>query len=201
MTEVQTSRRRKLLVKRWLQLRFLLLLSAGVVAGGVAYAIVLQKLLMVRIESDLSAALAALRGDDLWILLYPVVLVVTLAFALVAGLLLFFLLRLSASAVSRSASLLERYYEAVADGGGDAGPAEPIAIKEFDDLARQTGTLVEGYRRKWAAVSGKAGDAGAAAAALKGAGDPVQRLVALRRCERTMGTLLESSRNRRTGGE
>jgi hypothetical protein len=201
MTEPNESRRRKLLVKRWLQLRFMLVLLAGVVAGGVAYALVLQKLLMMRIQSDLSAALAALRGDDLWILLYPIVTLVTLAFALAAGLLLLLLLRLAASAISRSATGLERYYDAVAAGGDTAGPDEPIAVREFDELARRTAVLVGGYRRKWAAVSGKADDAVTAAAALRGAADPVGRLIALRECERRMGTLFESCKGRRPGRE
>lgn len=195
----EKHRRHRLLVKSWLQFRLILLLLGGISAGGVAYALLLQELLRRRIEPELAASHVTLGGENLWISLYPTVALATVLLAAAVGGILFLLLRAFAARVSRASSELEQYYAELASGGGDPSHEGRIRIREFRHLAHLTTELFAGHRRKWAAIGEKADAALAAAARMEKVGDPTQRLIALRECERKTGTLIESCRPRQRG--
>jgi hypothetical protein len=196
------ARRRRFLVKGWLQVRYLLLLGLGTAGGGAVYALVLQGLLRRRIQPDLAASYSTVGQGDLWLSLYPTVAAATLVLAAAVSLLVFLLIRVFADRVSRASAELEQYYRELAEGAEtDGAHAGRISLPEFRALAESTAAMVDGYRRKWSAVAAKAETALGAVPPLEGAADPTARLLALRDCERRCTSLVESCRSRRRGRE
>ncbi len=196
MTE--TPKRRRLLVKHWFQIRYILLLAGGAAGGGIVYALILQEVLRQRMELMVASGETVSSGGGLWLSLYPMVAVTTLALGAIGSLLLFLLLRLFVSRVSRASSQLERYYRRLEGSGVSAAPEVRREIPEFHALAERTAELVSDYQHKWSAIAAKAEAVRAAAGALAGESAPYRRVLALRECERRAASLGESCRLRRS---
>ncbi len=196
-----STRRRRFLVKQWLQLRWMLLLAGGTVLVGVVYALILQGLLHRRIEPEMAASYSTLGSGNPVLALYPTVAAATLALA--AGVVLFALifLKVFTGRISGSSAMLESQLNALADGREGPSSFDGIPIPEFRDLAERAFRLTEGYRRKWEAIDAKAGAALASLDGIEGLSDPTQRLVALREFERKTASLTESCRPRQRGRE
>ncbi len=192
-------KRRRFLVKHWFQIRYILLLAGGAVAGGIVYALFLQGMLRHRMELLVASGDTASSGSGMWLSLYPMVAVTTLTLGAIGTLLLFLLLRFFASRVSRASSRLERYYRGLAEGIVADAHEGRREIPEFHSLAERSADLISGYQRKWSAIAAKAEALRAAAGALAGENDPHRRLIAVRECERLAASLGESCRPRRSG--
>ena len=191
-------KRRQYLVKRWLQIRYMLMLVGGVLAGGIVYGILLQPVLRQRMELMVVSGGNIFSSQELWFSLYPIVAFSTLALFLVGTLLLYFLLQIFVSHTSHASSRLELYYRELARAGVEDPPEEYRGIPEFRTLAGRTASLVQGYQRKWSAVAAKAEEVHAAAGPLASKSDPFQRLLTLRECEHRAVSLGESCKPRRS---
>lgn len=185
-------KRRRYLVKRWFQIRYMLLLVGGVIMGSIVYAMVLQMILRQRMDLMVASGGTVLSGEEMWFSLYPMVAICTLTLFLVGILLLFLLFRIFVSRTTQASLRLEKHYRALIKADLDTTVKEYRGIPEFQALAQRTGDLVLDYRRKWAAIATKAEEVRAAAGDLAGESDPYRRLLALRECEQRAVSLGES---------
>jgi hypothetical protein len=195
------NRRRRYLVKHWFQVRYMLLLVGGVVAGGIVYAMILQAVLRQRMELMVASGGTGFSGSELWFSLYPMVAICTLSLFVIGTLLLFLLFQIFVSRVSRASSRLEQYYRGLANDGISAPLEGHREIPEFHALAERTTELVLSYQRKWSTIAATAEEISAAAGALAGEIDPHRRILALRDCEHRAALLDVSGGLFKSGGK
>ena len=154
MDQNRPYKRRKFFVKQWLQLRYMLLLGGSTIAGGIIFGFIMNHILKGKITVEMYRPHSKIQ--NLWEILYPDVMKITLILFVCSVMVLFILLQLFSHRINRASRELEDHIDRVIGiPGGDVGPVQ-VSVKEFSDFGKDVDGLITFYRNRWNDITEKA---------------------------------------------